>query len=251
MLACTHNGADGRKGRKNDPVIPFFESYGGKVKEHESRKRGLVSLAGSGWIISLFGLLILTVQENVDLIFPSLLMIVFGVIVFFGALAGIFVLEYRFRASIVASSAELTSGREGLCVHCNMPVTIRGSEFCPSCGARLIGLADAEAFLASSGEAMETRPTPAVSAEQASRIARAFRVRKRERLGNCMVCNLHLKRSDPIAWCPHCGNPAHKNHLIRWIETKRICPMCGQHLDELELVQYLSQTSIDRATKGA
>lgn len=56
-----------------------------------------------------------------------------------------------------------------------------------------------------------------------------------------MVCDLRLNSADEILHCPHCGNPAHKDHLLEWLHVKRSCPICGQHLDENELRAQLDK----------
>jgi predicted RNA-binding Zn-ribbon protein involved in translation (DUF1610 family) len=51
----------------------------------------------------------------------------------------------------------------------------------------------------------------------------------------CMVCNLELDEDDDVAWCPNCGSPAHRTHLLEWIHVKNNCPICGNHLGEQDL----------------
>jgi hypothetical protein len=43
---------------------------------------------------------------------------------------------------------------------------------------------------------------------------------------SCMVCRHPVKEGDSILVCPHCHSQAHKNHLLKWLRTKPICPMC-------------------------
>jgi Zn finger protein HypA/HybF involved in hydrogenase expression len=56
-----------------------------------------------------------------------------------------------------------------------------------------------------------------------------------EGIGACMVCNLSVRISDLPVWCPHCGNVAHREHLLEWIHVKDRCPKCGAHLNEQEI----------------
>lgn len=46
----------------------------------------------------------------------------------------------------------------------------------------------------------------------------------------CMVCNLNLSESEERLFCPYCGNPAHKYHLLEWIKVKEFCPYCRRRL---------------------
>jgi hypothetical protein len=48
----------------------------------------------------------------------------------------------------------------------------------------------------------------------------------------CIVCNLPVTRADDVVFCPHCGNPAHKDHMLEWLHTHDYCPVCEKHLDE-------------------
>lgn len=62
-------------------------------------------------------------------------------------------------------------------------------------------------------------------------------VTKRGRLlkKKCMVCDLQLSSADEIVHCPHCGNLAHKDHLLEWLHVKGSCPICHQNIEENEL----------------
>jgi len=48
----------------------------------------------------------------------------------------------------------------------------------------------------------------------------------------CMVCNLEISKADDVVFCPHCGNPAHKEHILEWLKTKDRCPICEKHITE-------------------
>lgn len=47
----------------------------------------------------------------------------------------------------------------------------------------------------------------------------------------CDIRDLELSEGDDIVWCPYCGNPAHGNHLIAWLQKKNTCPVCREHLN--------------------
>jgi predicted RNA-binding Zn-ribbon protein involved in translation (DUF1610 family) len=46
----------------------------------------------------------------------------------------------------------------------------------------------------------------------------------------CIVCNLAMRKEDPIAHCPACGHPAHRDHLLEWIKIKGVCPFCKRKI---------------------
>jgi predicted RNA-binding Zn-ribbon protein involved in translation (DUF1610 family) len=56
------------------------------------------------------------------------------------------------------------------------------------------------------------------------------------RRGICMVCGLSLAKGDEMLSCPHCGNLAHRNHLLEWLHVKDYCPLCRKHLDQRDLI---------------
>jgi predicted RNA-binding Zn-ribbon protein involved in translation (DUF1610 family) len=56
---------------------------------------------------------------------------------------------------------------------------------------------------------------------------------------SCMICKLQLKDGQLLAWCPKCGAPAHRIHMLEWLHVKATCPACGQHLDTPEIEEQL------------
>jgi hypothetical protein len=60
----------------------------------------------------------------------------------------------------------------------------------------------------------------------------------REERQTCTVCNLPLNDDAQFVWCPCCGRPAHKVHLLEWLHVKNFCPACRQHLSEDEILDY-------------
>jgi len=50
------------------------------------------------------------------------------------------------------------------------------------------------------------------------------------KVDRCSVCNLLIKKEEPIAHCPSCKHPAHRTHLLEWIKIKGICPICKQKI---------------------
>jgi predicted RNA-binding Zn-ribbon protein involved in translation (DUF1610 family) len=97
------------------------------------------------------------------------------------------------------------------CIYCGAAVNKSDWMFCANCGAYLSGQDAA-------------RP---VNRESVPPL--------QGRAGRCMVCGLNLQPSDQVAYCIHCGNAAHKVHLLEWIHVKGQCPVCGQHLNEEDI----------------
>ena len=52
----------------------------------------------------------------------------------------------------------------------------------------------------------------------------------------CIVCNLTIEQDDEKLFCPYCGNPSHKYHLLEWIKIKGFCPYCREKLRVKDLV---------------
>jgi hypothetical protein len=48
----------------------------------------------------------------------------------------------------------------------------------------------------------------------------------------CIVCNLAISKADDVVSCPHCGNRAHREHMLEWLHTHDYCPVCEKHLRE-------------------
>jgi hypothetical protein len=104
----------------------------------------------------------------------------------------------------------------GHCNHCHAVIMLSNAKFCSNCGSSLRhGLEDATPY----GEEEKANAKQRASAEA----------------GNgekCMVCHLELSGGDDVVWCPNCGNPAHRNHLLEWIHVRNCCPVCRMNLRE-------------------
>ena len=46
----------------------------------------------------------------------------------------------------------------------------------------------------------------------------------------CMICKLFLKDAKDILQCPKCESLYHREHLEKWVKTKKKCPVCSQEL---------------------
>jgi Zn finger protein HypA/HybF involved in hydrogenase expression len=118
------------------------------------------------------------------------------------------------------------TGMRPACRNCGTAMENSESEFCSKCGAGVTAIA-----------------APPLTETQ------RFDVPPAERVGVCMVCNLDLTTSDLAAWCPHCGNPAHRSHLLEWVHVKNRCPKCGEHLAEREVTTKPLKTREGRKIK--
>jgi endogenous inhibitor of DNA gyrase (YacG/DUF329 family) len=97
-----------------------------------------------------------------------------------------------------------------LCPSCGNIVDIRMGAFCPNCGANVM-----------IEKAVAPIPAPVKQIQKVT--------------GKCMICNLEIRESEEVLWCPFCGNKAHKIHLLEWLHVKNYCPICNSHLNEKEL----------------
>jgi hypothetical protein len=102
------------------------------------------------------------------------------------------------------------------CSHCGGVIMLSNAKFCSNCGARLSHGPEAAGLPTTEGEAKPDNQSGTVP----------------EHGEECMVCNLELNENDDVVWCPHCGDPAHKTHLLEWIRMRNTCPICGKHLSE-------------------
>jgi predicted RNA-binding Zn-ribbon protein involved in translation (DUF1610 family) len=101
------------------------------------------------------------------------------------------------------------------CNHCGAVVLMPESKFCWNCGTSL-------------------RVDSVVTAPSVKGTGRPLRKK-------CMVCDFRLNSADEIVHCPHCGNAAHRDHLLEWLHVNRSCPICRNHLDENELKTQLEK----------
>jgi outer membrane protein assembly factor BamB len=99
---------------------------------------------------------------------------------------------------------------------------------CPSCGARVEG-PEAE-YCSSCGASIQ--------GVQQKRQAKTIR--------SCMICNLPITSEEECLRCPHCGNTAHKVHLLEWLHVKGCCPVCRMDLHEEDLVRRHSSKLLRR-----
>jgi hypothetical protein len=111
------------------------------------------------------------------------------------------------------------------CYYCGSAISVPDSRFCSNCGASLAVSAGNEAS--------------SLSTEKLGTVATSSKTTKTN--VRCMICGRAFEQSDLLIWCPHCGGIAHRVHLLEWLHVKGTCPACGEHLDEQELAEQLSQ----------
>jgi uncharacterized Zn finger protein (UPF0148 family) len=113
------------------------------------------------------------------------------------------------------------------CERCGAMVITTGRRFCALCGAPLA--VEPEAVM-SEEKTYAPQVIPMVPEE-------AMRGPK------CMVCELPLKRKDSKLYCPYCGNAAHRDHFLEWLHVKKVCPICGEHVQESEARRTIRKIS--------
>lgn len=118
---------------------------------------------------------------------------------------------------------EITAMRP-TCPFCGKAVEKPSTKFCEKCGGRIARIPPDAAIK------QETVESPDVTIKR-----KTIEVLPDRETETCMVCNLSLRTSDLPAWCPHCGNIAHREHLLEWVHVKNKCPKCGAHLNEQEV----------------
>jgi len=139
------------------------------------------------------------------------------------------------------------------CPYCGTDVQFPGALFCMNCGASLqkesLELSQPTERLPKTARSSTAgrQPTPVqrpvivIRERKAGKRPRATIPAKEEKVSvtdrKCIVCNLNFKLGDPILRCPHCGNIAHKVHLLEWLHVKDRCPVCSQRIDDKELVK--------------
>jgi rRNA maturation endonuclease Nob1 len=104
----------------------------------------------------------------------------------------------------------------GHCDYCQAVIVLSNSKFCSNCGASL-------------GHRLEDA-TP-VGMKEKTKLRKKIELMAKHGK-KCMVCNLELGGDDDVVWCPNCGSPAHRDHLLEWIHVKNNCPICGERLTE-------------------
>jgi predicted RNA-binding Zn-ribbon protein involved in translation (DUF1610 family) len=115
-------------------------------------------------------------------------------------------------------------GMRPTCPSCGELAEKRSTKFCEKCEARIAKIPP---------EATAKRVT--VESPDAVIKPEEVEVLPDDGIETCMVCNLSVKISDLPVWCPHCGNIAHREHLLEWVHVKDKCPKCGAHLNEQEI----------------
>jgi uncharacterized paraquat-inducible protein A len=125
-------------------------------------------------------------------------------------LLAIFIIRWQ-RGELEAVTAPV------ICSRCGSALPAADAAFCVRCGARLFGQTELE----SKQIKRVSEPVPAKKAAKERTTGKV-----------CMVCDLILTSNDVLAWCPACGNVAHREHLLQWVRDKKRCPLCGHVLDE-------------------
>jgi predicted RNA-binding Zn-ribbon protein involved in translation (DUF1610 family) len=111
-----------------------------------------------------------------------------------------------------------------VCANCGSSIVIGGAKFCPRCGTSVSTLSGHRA----------------ASIRQGMTRTKTQKVLSSDVVGTCTVCRQELKARDSLAWCPHCGGSAHRDHMLEYLHVHSQCPACSEHLDEKELSEQMS-----------
>lgn len=50
----------------------------------------------------------------------------------------------------------------------------------------------------------------------------------------CMICNNAVEKEETVAFCPHCENIYHVDHLKTWLRFKSKCPVCHIEIESIK-----------------
>lgn len=110
------------------------------------------------------------------------------------------------------------------CGNCGSSLRFENAHFCPNCGESL-----------PAGEIIR-----AAAIGHEGTVTMPKEGRDNALVGACMICKKELRVRDPATWCPFCGGPAHRAHLLEYLRKHGQCPLCGAQLDRKELKRQLS-----------
>ncbi|MFX1476163.1 MAG: hypothetical protein ACFFCO_11890 [Promethearchaeota archaeon] len=51
----------------------------------------------------------------------------------------------------------------------------------------------------------------------------------------CILCKHFIGQEELYSKCPHCGQLAHRSHLLEWIKMKGTCPYCKSRLRQSDI----------------
>ena len=116
-----------------------------------------------------------------------------------------------------------------VCPQCHTGISASDAKFCPNCGASI-------QETVSEPPVIKQDAIPEASVLKKGKLGLAKRGKRRiTKSEDCMVCHLAFNKDDDIVWCPYCGNSAHRNHLLEWIQLRHHCPVCNEFLEERAL----------------
>jgi len=51
----------------------------------------------------------------------------------------------------------------------------------------------------------------------------------------CIVCSSEIYEFETKIFCPYCGVPSHREHILEWVKIKGTCPNCNRKLSIRDL----------------
>jgi hypothetical protein len=64
----------------------------------------------------------------------------------------------------------------------------------------------------------------------------------------CSICKLEIKDQQELLQCIWCNNLFHKEHLHKWLEVEKTCPVCKRNLKESSSTIESKKLSLKRRT---
>jgi predicted RNA-binding Zn-ribbon protein involved in translation (DUF1610 family) len=111
------------------------------------------------------------------------------------------------------------------CLRCGTVALPDRDHYCPSCGASLL----LDGRLASTQNSRSPKPKLQEGPPGSQHAEK------------CAVCKTEMKPYDAALQCPRCGSTFHAIHLVEYVHVHGQCPVCGEHLDESDLMQHLRE----------
>jgi ribosomal protein S27AE len=109
------------------------------------------------------------------------------------------------------------------CLRCGTVVLYDHAHYCSTCGESLL----------QGDQLVCTQTARSVTSEQRGCPS------GKQHSDECMVCNTEMKSFDVALQCPKCGSAFHAIHLVEYVHVHGRCPICGEHLDESDLIQHM------------
>ena len=58
---------------------------------------------------------------------------------------------------------------------------------------------------------------------------------------SCSICKQSMFHGENLVTEKNCGNVFHKDHIVMWIRSEKLCPVCKKRINEQSLEDYKSE----------